>query len=148
MTYREEEGTILYRLHLLQNSVSSLSSIPHLISPNNLPFSSCPNRESHNLRQYECAEEKERERKITPSHTHSHTPTPSFLTKVGAKQCVVCRSEEAVAGLTCSKVHRVAKSGKREKHFITECFEYFHLMLCFASIPGYFTDYFNSTVFV
>lgn len=42
----QEEGTVLYGPHLLQNGVSSASSIPHLISPNNLPFSSCPNRES------------------------------------------------------------------------------------------------------
>lgn len=48
-----------YRLHLLQNAISSLSSIPHLISSNNLPFSSCPNRESQRLREWVCRRDRE-----------------------------------------------------------------------------------------
>lgn len=47
---REDEGALVYRLHLLQNRASSPSSIPRLISANNLPLSSCPNRESRSLR--------------------------------------------------------------------------------------------------
>lgn len=61
-------GTVFYRLDLIQNGVSSLSSIPHLISSNNLPFSSCPNRESQTWRS---AQEKERERAKSGSFTCS-----------------------------------------------------------------------------
>lgn len=74
VTYREDEGTVLYELHLLQNAVSSLSSIPHLISPNNLPFSSCPNRESQTLRV--CKRERESEKSLL--HLLSLTLTLSF----------------------------------------------------------------------
>lgn len=48
--------------HLLHNAVSSESNIPPLISPNNLPFSSCPNRE----------------RQKSLLHLLSLTPTHSF----------------------------------------------------------------------
>lgn len=118
MTYGEEEGTVLYRLHLLQNGVSSLSSIPHLISPNNLPFSSCPNRESQNLRERECVGE--RERKVTPSPALSHTNslflcllTGDRVIKPGEKQRAACRSEEVVAGRACSQIHS-RKDGRGE----------------------------------
>lgn len=113
MTYGEEEGTVFFRLHLLQNGVSSLSSIPHLISPNNLPFSSCPNRESQNLRECECVGE--RERGFTRSHTNSLflcVLAGDRVIKPGEKQRAVCRSEEVVA---LSREQRVLRKPKSQK---------------------------------
>lgn len=119
MTYGEEEGTVFYRLHLLQNGVSSLSSIPHLISPNNLPFSSCPNRESQNLRERQCAGERETEREVTPSPTLSRINS-LFLCLLagdrvinpGEKQRAVCCSEEV--GFIPQAEH-VPKSNKSQR---------------------------------
>lgn len=92
MTYGEEEGTVLYRLHLLQNAASSLSSIPHLISLNNLPFSSCPNRESQNLRERECVWESAKSHFFTSSLFLS----ADRVIKLGEKQRAVRPSEEVV----------------------------------------------------
>lgn len=97
MTHGEDEGTVFYRLHLLQNGASSLSSIPGLISSNNLPFSSCPNRESLSLRVWVCRREREREQKVTPSLAHQLSLSMSigwwWSDKAGrGKQWTVCHS--------------------------------------------------------
>lgn len=79
MAYGEEEVTASCRLHLLQNAISSLSSIPHLISSNNLPFSSCPNRESQKLREWVCRRESQK----SLLHPLFLTLTLSLSTSVG-----------------------------------------------------------------
>lgn len=84
--------------HLIQSGVSSASNIPCLISSNNQPFSSCPNRERSQTW----------ERVWSLSFTCSLAPSTLCLLagdgmiRWGRKQQTFCHSKEAIAP-TCTK---------------------------------------------
>ena len=150
MTYgeeeEEEEGTVLYRLHLLQNGVSSPSSIPRLISLNNLPFSSCPNRESQNLRESEGERAKKVTRSLTLTLSFSVCRFGDRVIKPGEKkkkQRAVCRSEEVVAGRECSKIQRDSKRGKEQRG---KQLKTFNPAMCFSLILNIHTLNFISQI--